>query len=148
MLNSNMFCKHLSESTLIRWLVTSTAHDKIRHTTPKRELQWMRSRLGKRYWRKTPINIVGYLFEPYVADYYQHIYLHLIDRSSNISHISESPRSTLQAAIYQCFSLMSTVLTSTPSVNHLSSSEIFTSFVLFCLFFMSPFSAKVQSSRP
>lgn len=43
---------------------------------------------------------------------------------------------------------MSTVLTSTPSLNHLSSSLILTSFVLFCLFLIKPLSAKVQSSRP
>lgn len=43
---------------------------------------------------------------------------------------------------------MSTVFTSTPSLNHRSSSLILTSFVLFCLFLIRPLSAKVQSSRP
>lgn len=56
--------------------------------------------------------------------------------------------STSRYKFHQCFSLISTVFTSTPSLNHLSSSLILTSFVLFCLFLIRPLSAKVQSSRP
>src|SRR3569833_195357 len=49
---------------------------------------------------------------------------------------------------HQCFSLMSTVLTSTPSLNHLSSSPIRTSFPLIIRLRICPFSANVQSSSP
>lgn len=49
---------------------------------------------------------------------------------------------------HQCFSDMSTEFTSTPSLNHLSSSEMRTSFPLICLFLIRPFSANVQSSSP
>ena len=49
---------------------------------------------------------------------------------------------------HQCFSEIKTSSTSTPSTNHLSSSEILTSFPLICLFLILPSSAKVQSSRP
>ena len=50
--------------------------------------------------------------------------------------------------IHQCFSEISTALTSTPSLNQRSSAEISTSFPLICLFRIRPSSANVQSSRP
>ena len=49
------------------------------------------------------------------------------------------------ADIYQCFSLMSTVLISTPSLNQRSSSEISTSLPLICLFLIRPSGAYVES---
>ncbi len=49
---------------------------------------------------------------------------------------------------HQCSGPIVTSLTSTPSLNHLSESAIFTSFPLICLFHILPSSSKVQSSRP
>jgi hypothetical protein len=49
---------------------------------------------------------------------------------------------------HQCSGPISTSLTSTPSLNHLSASDIFTSLPLICLFHIRPSSPKVQSSRP
>jgi hypothetical protein len=43
---------------------------------------------------------------------------------------------------------MSTALTSTPSVNHLSASVILTSLQLICLLRIRPLASNVQSSRP
>lgn len=84
------------------------------------------------------------------ADDKENITLGFLNLSSLVAY-EDAPElcsSISRCEFYQCFSLISTVLTSTPSLNHRSSSLILTSFVLFCLFLIRPLSAKVQSSRP
>lgn len=50
--------------------------------------------------------------------------------------------------LHQCFSLISTESTSTPSWNQRSAAPILTSFPLICLFLINPLGANVQSSNP